>query len=310
MNFSETLTASNTKQPRQPRQRVRGETLVAWLFILPSLIGITVFVFIPAVRGLLLSFTDSDLLTRANFVGLENYEKLIEDRQFWSSLEITIRYVLLNIPVQTAIALALAVLLTRLTKSNAIRGIIFLPYLLPMVMVTMVWLTLFDYEFGPINGMLAALGLEKIGFLNQANIMSSLAWINIWRHVGYVTLLFFAGLQTIPKELYEASLIDGANEWKSFTKITLPLLRPVTVFVLVTSVVGSFQVWDSVAVAATPSGGPGGASRVIFWYITNLAFTRFDMGYAATVAVVLFVIILVIAMLQMWYFRANTSDLG
>lgn len=307
MNLPKVLSVS---APKQPRQWIRGETLVAWCFILPSLIGITVFVFIPAIRGLLLSFTNSDLLTRADYVGLENYQKLIDDRQFWSSLGITVRYVLLNIPLQTGIALALAMLLTRLTKSNVIRGIIFLPYLLPMVMVTMIWLTLFDYEFGPINGILAALGLEKIGFLNQINIIPSLAWINIWRHVGYVSLLFFAGLQTIPKELYEASLIDGANEWQSFRKITLPLLRPVTVFVLVTSVVGSFQVWDSVAVATNPSGGPGGASRVIFWYITNLAFTRFDMGYAATVAVALFVIILAVAMFQMWYFRADKSDLG
>lgn len=310
MTLTKTIVVSNPKQPRQPRQWIRRETLIAWGFILPSLIGITVFVFIPAIRGLLLSFTNSDLLTRADFVGLENYEKLVNDRQFWESLSITIQYVLLNIPLQTVIALALAVLLTRLTKSNIVRGIIFLPYLLPVVMVTMIWLTLFDYEFGPINGILAALGLEKIGFLNQSSIIPSLAWINTWRHVGYVALLFFAGLQTIPKELYEASVIDGANEWQSFTKITLPLLRPVTVFVLVTSVVGSFQVWDSVAVAANPSGGPGGASRVIFWYITNLAFTRFNMGYAATVAVALFVIILAIALFQMWYFRADKSDLG
>lgn len=310
MNLPKASVLSKPKQPHLPRQWIRRETLVAWFFILPSLIGITVFVFVPAIRGLLLSFTNSDLLTRADFVGVENYQRLIDDKQFWSSLSITVRYVLLNIPLQTIIALALAVLLTRLTKSNVIRGIIFLPYLLPMVMVTMIWLTLFDYEFGPINGMLAALGFEKIGFLNQANIVPSLAWINTWRHVGYVALLFFAGLQTIPKELYEASLIDGANEWRSFRHITLPLLRPVTVFVLVTSVVGSFQVWDSVAVASNPSGGPGGASRVIFWYITNLAFTRFDMGYAATVAVALFLIILAIAIFQMWYFRANTSDLG
>lgn len=310
MQLPKTQLHAASKQSHKSRSWFRVETGVAWLFILPSLIGITLFVFIPAVRGLLLSFTNSDLLTRADFVGLENYEKLVTDKQFWSSMSITLRYVLLNIPLQTFIALALAVLLTRLTHSNIIRGIIFLPYLLPMVMVTMIWLTLFDYEFGPINGLLDALGLEKIGFLNQVNIVPSLAWINTWRHVGYVALLFFAGLQTIPKELYEASLIDGATEWQSFTKITLPLLRPVTVFVLVTSLVGSFQVWDSVAVASNPSGGPGGASRVIFWYITNLAFTRFDMGYAATVAVALFVIILAAAMFQMWYFRANTSDLG
>jgi multiple sugar transport system permease protein len=301
--------SKSTLRPTQ-NQWLRTETLVAWLFILPSLIGLIVFVLIPSFRGLLLSFTNSDLLTRADFVGIANYQKLINDPQFWSSMRITLGYVLLNIPFQTVIALTLAVLLTRLTQSNIVRGIVLLPYLLPTVMVTMIWLTLFDYDFGPINGLLHFLGIPKISFLGQTNIMPSLAWINTWRYTGFVTLLFFAGLQAIPKELYEAAKIDGANEVQSFRDITLPLLRPVTVFVLVTSVVGSFQVWDSVAVATNPSGGPGSASRVIFWYITNLAFTQFNIGYAATVAVALFVIILVIAVVQLWYFRADKSDLG
>lgn len=292
------------------REWLRGETLVAWLFILPSLIGMVTFVFVPAVRGLLLSFTNSDLLTRADYVALKNYEKLIEDRQFWSSLKITVRYVILNIPLQTVLALSLAVMMVRLTKSLLVRGLILLPYLLPMVMVTLVWITLLHYEFGPLNGLLALLGLPKISFFNQDMIIPSLAWINTWRHTGYVTLLFFAGLQAIPKEVYEAATIDGANEWQTFARVTWPLLRPVTAFVLVTSAVGSFQVWDSVAVASNPSGGPGGASRVIFWYITNLAFNRFNMGYAATVAVALFVISLTIALIQMRYFRASTSDLA
>jgi multiple sugar transport system permease protein len=304
------MQASNTLSSESLRQWFRTETLVAWLFILPSLIGISVFVFLPAARGLFLSFTNSDLLTRADFVGLENYRRLITDKQFWSSLGITVRYVVFNIPLQTSLALILAILMSRLTSSNVVRGIILLPYLLPMVMVTMIWLTILDYEFGPLNGFLDLIGLPKIGFFGQDNIIPSLAWINTWRHTGYVALLFFAGLQAIPKDLYEAAMIDGANEWVMFRKITLPLLRPVTVFVLITSLVGSFQVWDSVAVATAPSGGPGGASRVIFWYITNLAFTRFDMGYAATVAVAIFVISLVIALGQMWYFRADNSDLA
>jgi multiple sugar transport system permease protein len=299
-----------TAHPFSIRHWLGRETVIAWLFILPSLVGITIFVLVPAIRGVMLSFTNSDLLTRADFTGLENYQKLIADKQFWSSMGITLRYVLLNIPLQTMLAMILAVLLTRLTRSNLLRGIVLLPYLLPMVMVTIVWITLMDYDFGPINGILDMFGLKKIGFLTQDSIIASLAWINTWRHTGYAALLFFAGLQAIPKEIYEAATIDGANEWKSFAHITLPLLRPVTVFVLVTSVVGSFQVWDSVAVASTPSGGPGGASRVIFWYITNLAFTRFNIGYASTVAVALFLIIVAIALGQMWYFRANKSDLS
>jgi multiple sugar transport system permease protein len=290
--------------------KVGSQSLVALAFILPSLIGLTLFVFLPAARSILLSFTDSDMLTKANYIGLQNYQKLINDPQFWASMGITFRYVLVNIPLQTILALILAVMLTRLTQSNIIRGIVLLPYLLPMVMVTMLWLTLFDYDFGPVNGILHALGLAKIGFFSQDNIIFSLAWINTWRHTGFATLLFFAGLQAIPKELYEAAKIDGANEVQAFYGITLPLLRPVTVFVVVTSLVGAFQVWDSVEAATTPSGGPGGASRVIFWYITNLAFTQFKIGYAAAVAVALFIFILIIALAQMWFFRADQSDLG
>lgn len=287
-----------------------AEAVVAWTFLLPSLVGLIVFSAVPTVRGLLLSFTNSDLLTRADFIGAANYEKLIADKQFWSSLWITAQYVLLNIPFQTVLALVLAVMLARLTQSILVRGLVLVPYVLPMIIATMVWMTILDYSFGPINGLLQLLGLPKVPFLNRDLALPTLAWINTWRHVGYVTLLFFAGLQAIPKDIYEAAAMDGANEWNLFALITWPLLRPVAAFVLVTSSVGAFQVWDSVAVFAVPSGGPGSATRVIFWYITNLAFTRFDLGYAAAVAVVLFGICLILALLQMRVFRADTSDMG
>lgn len=305
-------TASMQTKTRSTWQKrwLTQETLIAWIFILPSLLGLLVFFIFPTLRGFYLSFTNSDLLTRADFIGLENYQKLIGDAQFWNSLRITTYYVVLNIPFQTALALLIATSLDRLTKSMLARGIVLLPFLIPMVMTTLVWMTLLDYELGPINGFLKLLGLTRIAFLNQDAIIPSLAWINIWRHAGYVTLLFYAGLQTIPQEIYEAAAIDGASAWRTFWSVTLPLLRPVTAFVLVTSVIGSFQVWDSVAVAAVPSGGPGGATRVIFWYITNLAFTRFNMGYAATVAVALFLICLVITFIQLRVLRANSSDLG
>jgi multiple sugar transport system permease protein len=305
-----TFKASARPRPGTRPAWRRNEALVAWLLLLPSLIGLLTFFMIPTLRGFYLSLTDSDLLTRANFVGLANYQKLLRDRQFYSSLGITTTYVLLNIPLQTVLALALATCMARLTRSIVVRGLIFLPYLIPMLMATLIWMTILDYTFGPINGFLAWLGLPKLAFLNRDLIIPSLAWINTWRHVGYVALLFFAGLQTIPRELYEAAALDGASEWRAFWTVTLPLLRPVLVFVLITSVVGSFQVFDSVMVAAVPSGGPGDATRVIFWYITNLAFTRFNMGYAATVAVALFVISMAITLLQLRWFRANQSDLN
>jgi multiple sugar transport system permease protein len=288
------------------------ETLIAWLFITPSLAGILIFVIVPTLRGFYLSLTDSDLLSHANFIGLQNYVHLLHDPQFWRSLQITTEYVLLNIPLQTLLALILAMAMWRLTKSVFVRAVIFLPYLVPMLMVTLVWMTIMHYDFGPINGLIKVVfgSNARIDFLGKALIIPSLAFINTWRHVGYVSLLIFAGLQTIPLEVYEAAAIDGASEWKTFWSITLPLLRPVMVFVLITSLVGAFQVYDSVAVAAVPSGGPGDATRVIFWYVVNLAFTRFQMGYAATIAVALFLISSAIAWINLKYLRANQSDLG
>jgi multiple sugar transport system permease protein len=288
------------------------EKLTALLFILPSLFGMITFVIWPTIKGFSLSFTNATLTKSGEFVGLKNYATLLNDKQFLDSLAITAKYVLLNIPLQTVIAIGLAVLISRLTKSTFVRLIIFLPYLIPMLMVTIIWMSILDYLTGPINGLLKAFGgtSAMISFLNTQNVIASLAWINTWRHAGYNTLLFFAGLQAIPDDYYESAALDGANEWQIFRHITLPLLRPVTVFVLVTSLIGSFQVFDSAMVIATPAGGPGGASRVIYWYITSLAFNQFKMGYAATVAVALFVFSMLIAWVQLRWFRADTSDVG
>ncbi|MGD0750173.1 MAG: sugar ABC transporter permease [Anaerolineales bacterium] len=285
---------------------------MAYLFIIPSLFGMVVFVLWPTIKGFSLSFTSATLIKPGVFVGLKNYITLLHDSQFWNSMLITTKYVLFNIPLQTVIALGLAVLISRLTKSTFVRLIIFLPYLFPMLMVTIIWMSIFDYLTGPIDGILKLLWgpSAMIGFLNVKNVIASLAWINTWRHAGYNALLFFAGLQGIPSELYESAAIDGANEWQIFRRITFPLLRPVTIFVVVTSLVGSFQVFDSAMVIATPTGGPGGASRVIYWYITSLAFNQFRMGYAATVAVALFVVSILIAWVNLHYFRADTSDIG
>jgi len=288
------------------------EPLTAFLFILPSLFGMIAFVIWPTLKGFSLSFTNATLTKGGDFVGLKNYLALLNDKQFLNSMLITAKYVLFNIPLQTVIAIGLAVLISRLTKSTFVRLVIFLPYLIPMLMVTIIWMSILDYLTGPINGLLKMFWgtSAMIGFLNAQNVIGSLAWINTWRHAGYNTLLFFAGLQAIPSDYYESAALDGANEWQIFRHITLPLLRPVTVFVLVTSLIGSFQVFDSAMVIATPAGGPGGASRVIYWYITSLAFNQFKMGYAATVAVALFVLSMLIAWVQLRWFQADKSDIS
>lgn len=304
--------AGTSHRPAWVKRWFSEDALVAYLFIIPSLFGMVVFVLWPTIKGFSLSFTSATLIKPGVFVGLKNYITLLHDSQFWNSMLITTKYVLFNIPLQTVIALGLAVLISRLTKSTFVRLIIFLPYLFPMLMVTIIWMSIFDYLTGPIDGLLKLLWEPSamIGFLNVKNVIASLAWINTWRHAGYNALLFFAGLQGVPSELYESAAIDGANEWQIFRRITFPLLRPVTIFVVVTSLVGSFQVFDSAMVIATPTGGPGGASRVIYWYITSLAFNQFRMGYAATVAVALFVVSILIAWVNLHYFRADTSDIG
>lgn len=304
--------AARAQRPSRWHSQKTHEMLVAGLFILPSLTGILLFVVYPTLRGFYLSLTDAGLTEQGSFVGLSNYQRLINDPQFWRSLQITTTYVLLNIPVQTILALVLALAMWRLTSSIFLRGIIFLPYLVPMLMVMLIWMTILHYDFGPVNGLIQTVfgSKARINFLGQQNIIPSIAFVNTWRHAGYVSLLIFAGLQTIPKEIYESAAIDGANSWQGFWQITLPLLRPVLVFVLITSLVGAFQVYDSVAVAAVPSGGPGDATRVIFWYIVNLAFTRFQMGYAGAVAVALFLICAVIAWINMKFLRADESDLA
>jgi multiple sugar transport system permease protein len=283
--------------------------MLAWVFILPSLIGFIVFYAVPAVRGLLISFTNWDLLSTPRFVGLANYQKLFGDAQFWHSLWVTLYYVLLNIPLQTALALGIAVLMDRLTQSIIVRGILVLPWLIPNVVVALLWLWLLNPSLGLINQLLGWVGIPPQPFVGSVGgAMPSIAWVNVWRHVGYTALLIFAGLQTVPKDVYEAAAIDGATERRMFWSITIPLLRPVLVFVLVTTVIGSFQIFDTISIMS--KGGPVDATRVIYWYIYEFAFNRFQMGYATAVAVVLFLILITITLLQLRFFRAEESDLA
>ncbi len=296
-------------KPGWMKQWTSRETLVALLFILPSLVGFITFYAIPAVRGVYYSFTDWDMLHDPKLVGLDNYVKILSDSQFWHSLQVTAYYVLLNIPIQTALAVGLAVMMDRVVKSTWLRSIFILPWLLPSVTVAMVWAWMMSPGLGMIGLTFKALGLTApplLGSTDQA--MPSIAMINIWQYTGNAALLVFAGLQTIPKEVYEAAAIDGADDLRIFWQITLPLLRPVLVFVLVTTVIGSFQIFDTIAV--TTKGGPVDATRVVLWYIYEYAFSRFKMGYATAVSMIVFAILIVATIFQMRILRADQSDLA
>ena len=285
-----------------------NQTRAALLFLVPATIGFVVFFAWPALRGLYLSFTEYNLLRDPEFIGFDNYIAIAQDPVFWNSLKVTLEYVVINVGVQTAAALLLAVLMQRFTRSMVLRGVIMLPYLIANVIVALVWFWLCDYNLGIINAGLEFFGLNKVGFFgNESLAMVTIAMVNVWRHLGYTALLLFAGLQAIPKDVYEAAEIDGAGEWRVFRSVTLPLLRPILAFVLVVSVVGSFQIFDTIAV--TTGGGPINATRAINYYIYERAFVQLDFGYASALAVILMIIIAAIALVQNKLLRANESDL-
>lgn len=287
-----------------------NQTVIAYLFILPAVIGFVVFFAVPAVRSLLISFTQWNLLTPAKNVGLQNYQQLFNDANFWQSMGATVLYVIGNIPVQTVLALFIAVMMDRLRHSAWLRGVIVLPWLMSNVVVALLWLWLFDPTLGIVNVIYQALGIPPEQYLGTGSqAIFAIAFINIWRWTGYNAILIFAGLKAIPEPLYEAARIDGANEWTQFTLITVPLLRPVLGFILVTSVIGSFQIFDTIAI--TTKGGPAGATRVILYYIYDLVFDRgFQMGLATAASVVLFLILITITIIQFRVLRANQSELA
>jgi multiple sugar transport system permease protein len=296
--------------PERPRRKWRtSETTAAFLFLLPAMFGFVTFYLLPLIRGVYLSFTDWDLLSVPNFVGLDNFQRLFSDHLFWNSLLVTAEYVLLNIGFQTILALLIAVLMDRLTRSMSIRGTLLLPYLIPNVVVGLIWFWMLDLQLGITNQFLEAIGLGRIPFLGSTFwAIPSIAAINVWRHMGYTALLVFAGLQAIPKTAYEAAAIDGASEWHMFRKITLPLLRPVMAVVLVITMIGSFQIFDTVAV--TTKGGPVNATRVIYYYIFQKAFDQFEFGYASAIALVLMLILVGVTFVQLKLLRAGESDLA
>jgi multiple sugar transport system permease protein len=296
--------------------RVTREIRVAWLFLFPSLVGFVVFYAYPALRGFYLSFTDFDLLRNSgSWVGLDNYKAMLHDALFWNALWVTFKYVVINIGIQTVLALAIAVLMHRLTKSVVVRSVVLLPWLVPNAVLALLWMWMLDPSLGIVNHWLNAIGISSQGFLgSEGQVIPTIAGINIWRNMGYTALLLFGGLVMIPQSYYEAAALDGASEWRMFRTVTLPLLRPVLALVLVVTVIGSFQVFDTVQIATggiggTP-GGPGNASRVLYMYIFQQAFEFNALGYASALAVGLIVLLVIVAAVQLRLLRAGESDLA
>ncbi|MDT3768118.1 carbohydrate ABC transporter permease [Gleimia hominis] len=290
-------------------RRKLGDLPLAIVFLIPASIGLLVFLLRPLIMGIYYSFTKYDLLTPPQWIGLENYRQMFADPVFWNAIKVTLYYVVVNIGVQTVVALLIAVLMQRLTQSTWLRSIVLTPYLVSNVVAAIVFLWILDTNMGIGNKLLEALGIGAQNFWgSEALVIPTIALVNVWRHMGYTALLIFAGLQGIPNDVYEAAKTDGASEVQAFFRITLPLLRPILALVLIMSIVGSFQVFDTVSVAT--GGGPVDASRVLQMYIYDRAFAQFDFGYASAMSVALLVILGIVTIVQYKVSRAGETDLG
>ncbi len=291
------------------RSRLHPSTklaLQAYAFLLPSFIGLLAFSLLPIIAVAILSFFSWGLLGQPTFVGLANYSKMFSSASFWHSLLVTLYYVLLNIPIQTVFALLLAVLLNQNLPGRGIfRTLLVVPWLATPTAMALVWQWIFDPQFGTLNTFLGVFHITGPTWLSsRAWALPAVAAVNIWQYTGYNMLFFLAGLQGIPPDFYEAASLDGANRFQQFFAITLPLLSPTMFFVLVTSVIGSAQVFDTVYMMT--KGGPANATSVLNFNIFRQAFEFFHAGYASALSMVLFAILLIITLCQVLFFRSRT----
>jgi multiple sugar transport system permease protein/sn-glycerol 3-phosphate transport system permease protein len=290
-------------------RRVRNarQLAIALPFVLPSLVGVTAFLVVPVVIVLVLSFFQWNFLNPPHWVGLANFAAMAKYDHVFHALTVTAYYVLWNIPIQTVLALGLAILLNRrLPGLGIFRALFVLPYMSTPVAMAVVWSWLFNGQSGLVNHLLLVIGVHGPDWLGSASTaLPVVAMVSNWQYAGYNMLFFLAGMQTIPLALYEAASIDGAGPVKRFFRITLPLLNPTMLFVLVTDVIGSFQIFDTVYVMT--QGGPGSATDVINYQIYSTAFRNFDVGSASAMSLLLFGVILVVTFLQFRFFRNRTT---
>lgn len=271
--------------------------------LIPSFIGVGLFLLLPVVLVFAISLTRWDLISDPNWIGLDNYRYLLTSQRFGNSLIVTALFVLLAIPTSIAIGLLLAIAINRkLPGTTWLRVLYVLPWVCAPLALGVVWRWILDPSTGAMNAILG----RRVEWLTDPDLaLPAVAFVQIWSSVGYISLFFLAGLQHIPTSVYEAATLDGANRGRILWSITLPLLRPTMFFVTVTSVISSFQVFDTVY--AMTGGGPGFRTDVIASRIYNEAFVSLRLGRAAAMAVVLFAILVLVTLIQQRYFRRRIT---
>lgn len=292
------ITSTDEKVSKAKHRLQRKNTLIAYSFIAPNFLGFFIFTLIPVIFSFVLAFMSWDSFSKPKFVGMANFTKMIQDTTFWISFRNTFLYALGVVPLTLIISLLLAILLNKkLAGVSFFRTAFFFPYVTSLVAIAVVWNMLFHPTMGPINQFLKVFISNPPGWTTSSHwALTAIIIVSIWRFMGYYMILYLAGLQSIPKELYEASSMDGANKWQQFKNVTLPCLRPTTFFVTIMLVINCFKIFDLVQVMT--DGGPGRATNVLVYEIYNEAFVKFNFGYASAIAFVLFVIVLVITIIQ------------
>ncbi|WP_314211727.1 sugar ABC transporter permease [uncultured Abiotrophia sp.] len=267
--------------------------------VLFLIVYFAVFLFYPIYKAFAGSLHDWNPLTQKyNYIGWENYSFVLGDKLFWKSLTNTLFFTFVSTVLRLAVGLALALMLfSRMTKMRTFfQGLFYMPTVTPMVAVSFVWMWMFNPQFGLINRFFHL----DINWLKNSNwAMIAIIIMTVWKDFGYATVLFLAGLMGLPEEVYEASRIDGANGWQTFKNITLPLLKPVTLFVTITSLISYFQTYIQILIMT--EGGPGTSTFVISYLIFDEAFVNYNFGTASAIAVILFVVIAVLTLLMFRY---------
>ncbi len=293
------------------RRRKTLNILVAYSFIAPNFIGFAVFTLGPILFAFALAFMHWDGSNPIRFAGLANFWKLFSDRVFQSAFWNTIIYTGFTVPLTLVCALGLAILLNqKIFGRNFFRTVAFFPYVASLVAVAVVWNMIFHPEFGPVNMVLYSLGVDPRNLPAWAAdrhwAMVTIIMFSIWKNMGYFMVIYLAGLQGISTELYEAADIDGATGWQKFWRITLPQLAPTTFFVSVMLTIQSFKVFDQVYMIT--QGGPGTSTLVLVYHIYNEAFISWDLGYSSMVALVLFLLVLLITIVQFRWTQRSEGD--
>ena len=300
-------------EPKTTKRKLSRETkrnLIAYSFIAPNFIGFCVFTLVPIVFAFALGFLEWDGSNPIKFAGVSNFIALGDDTFFIAALKNTLVYCLGTVPLTMVASLALAVLLNRKIKGRGIfRTLAFFPYIASLVAVTAVWKMLFHPSKGPINSILLNTFHVQQENLPQwftgSLILTSMVLFSVWKYMGYYMVIFLAGLQGIPSELYEAASLDGAGSWKKFVYVTWPQLRSTTFFVIVMLTINCFKIYDiAIMLAGGGSGELTPSATVLVYYIYQKAFIDWKLGYSSAVAIVLFVIVLAVTLIQ---FRLQKS---